>query len=269
MPAITELNRILEIISHTTFEKNSQRYRSTHIYRGLPDDHYELKTSLQRICKEKQNVLEKMILRNFSKYAVLDVPEIEKSVWRQLILGQHHGLPTRLLDWTLSPLIGLHFATAESNLDNMEQHDCALWEIDIEEINNLLPAKYKNKLDKESAYLFTTTLLDNIAESMDIYDQDMAANAFALLEPPSIDQRIINQYSYFAVVPSGIKDIESFLNEHTQKTHKYIIDKKLRWQIRDLLDQMNINERIVFPGLDGLAQWLARYYFVKSTKNNS
>ena len=46
-------------------------------------------------------------------------------------------------------------------------------------------------------------------------------------------------------------------------TVKYVIDGSLRWDIRDLLDQWNISERTVFPGLDGLSTWLKRYYFVK------
>ena len=85
-----------------------------------------------------------------------------------------------------------------------------------------------------------------------------------LLEPPSIDQRIINQYSYFAIIPRKVQDIEAFFRDNTTNTVKYIIDRKLRWQIRDILDQMNINERVIYPGLDGLSAWLRRHYYVKS-----
>lgn len=46
-------------------------------------------------------------------------------------------------------------------------------------------------------------------------------------------------------------------------TVKYIIDKSLRWKIRDMLDRMNINERMIYPGLDGLSAWLKRHYYVK------
>ena len=45
---------------------------------------------------------------------------------------------------------------------------------------------------------------------------------------------------------------------------KYVIDKKLRWELRDILDQLNINERMIYPGTAGIAQWLARHYYVKS-----
>ena len=50
----------------------------------------------------------------------------------------------------------------------------------------------------------------------------------------------------------------------TENTVKYTIDKKLRWELRDILDQLNINERMIQPGTAGIAKWLARHYFVKS-----
>ena len=60
-----------------------------------------------------------------------------------------------------------------------------------------------------------------------------------------------------------ITDLEEFLDAHTENTVKYIIDKKLRWELRDILDQFNINERMIYPGKAGIAKWLARHYFVK------
>ena len=84
-----------------------------------------------------------------------------------------------------------------------------------------------------------------------------------IIEPPSLDPRIVNQYSFFSVIPDKMTDIENFLSEHTGLTVRYIIKKELRWRIRDMLDHLNITERIVYPGLDGLSKWLGRHYFVK------
>ena len=260
---IQDIKDIKKIADTYGFNSEIGRFRSSCLYRGLPNKDYKLVTSLQRNCKDKQGEIENSILRNFAKYSVIENPQLVESIWTQLIIGQHHGLPTRLLDWTYSPLVGLHFATSEDDLTSMDQHDCVLWQIDIEEMNSLLPTEYQNMLQSEKAYLFTKDMLVMMANDLQKYDSDMGDKAMVLLEPPSIDQRIINQYSYFSVIPKEVEDIEAFLDKHTLNTVKYVIDKNLRWQIRDMLDGMNINERIMYPGLDGISAWLKRHYYVK------
>ena len=84
-----------------------------------------------------------------------------------------------------------------------------------------------------------------------------------VIEPPSINQRIVNQYAFFSVIPLDMEDVEAFLDRQTEHTVKYVIDRKLRWRVRDMRDQLNMSERIVYPGLDGLSRWIARHYFVK------
>ena len=41
---------------------------------------------------------------------------------------------------------------------------------------------------------------------------------------------------------------------------RVLIPAELKWEVRDKLDQANISERVLFPGLDGLSRWLRRYY---------
>lgn len=260
---IHDFKEVWDIISDQAFDSRINRYRSSYLYRGMPNANFHLTTSLTRNCKELGGVLEKSILRNFTKYASIEDPGIVDSVWRQLIIGQHHGLPTRLLDWTYSPLSALHFATSGEAFSKMQENDCVIWKIDIEEINELLPDNYKARIQKEHSYLFTVEMLNEEVGCLEQYDEDMKSDAMVLVEPPSIDQRIINQYSYFSIIPKGMEDIEGFLESKTEHTIKYVIDKALKWRIRDMLDQMNVNERIMFPGLDGLSSWIRRHYYVK------
>ena len=107
-------------------------------------------------------------------------------------------------------------------------------------------------LRENQALLYTVKMLDRLVPSLEQYDWDMGESAMLIVEPPSIDPRIINQYSYFSVVPHGITDVESFLKTRTENTVKYVIDRRLRWEISDMLDQFNITERTIYPELDGL-----------------
>ena len=260
---IDTLDGLLPLLSEQNYNHNIDRNRSSYLYRGMANADYELITSLRLNCKQQARNIEPSILRNFTKYAAIEEPSIEKSVWDQMIVGQHHGLPTRLLDWSFSPLIGLNFAVTETDLRNMERHDCAVWRIDMAELHAMLPGKYQSVRRANKSTVFTVDMLSEVAPTLRDYDRDMGSSSMVIIEPPSIDPRIVNQYSFFSVIPSGMEHIEQFLRDNTVHTVKYVIRRELRWRVRDMLDQLNINERIVYPGLDGLSTWLARYYYVK------
>ena len=254
----------MPLITEQDYREDLHRNRSSYVYRGMPDTSFKMVTSLTRNCKNLQKSLEPAILENFAKYAVIDEPTIAQSVWKQMILGQHYGLPTRLLDWTHSALVGLHFATSEENMENMSAHDCMVWRIDMTEIVSILPKNYQDLVNAKRSTIFSVDMLKEVTgNSLERYDADMGDSAMVIIEPPSVNSRIINQYSFFAVVPIEISDVESFLDKYTNNTVKYVIDKRLRWRVRDMLDQLNISERIVYPGLGGLSKWIARHYYVK------
>ena len=265
---INKYEEVMDILMEIPYSNDINRYRSSNLYRGLNSASHNLVTTFTRNCKSEYN-LEKTLLRNFTKYASLEDPQLCTSIWRQMMIGQHHGLPTRLMDWTHSPLVALHFATVSGEISEIGSKDCVLWKIDMEEMNALLPKKYQEKLKNNSANLLTVDMLSEISEDIDSYDADMLDKAVAFLEPPSIDVRIINQYSYFSIIPSAISNLEVFLANMTDHTVKYIINKDVRWILRDKLDQLNISERMMFPGLDGIASWMKRRYYVNEAKERT
>lgn len=260
---IETARQAMQLLIDQPYDETRKIYRNLYVYRGISNADYKLLTSLRRNCGKKQKMLEQHILDNFSKYAENEAPSMLTSVWRRMILGQHHGLPTRLMDWTRSPLVALHFAMTEGDYTQMDMHDAAVWKIDIPNLKKHLPDEYRKILDEADSSVYTMEQLDRVTGgSLDKYDMDMGTSGMVILEPPSVDQRVVNQYSFFSVVPSGLENVDSFLEE-TENTVKYIISKDIRWHLRDALDQMNINERMIYPGLDGVAKVEGRHYYVR------
>ena len=260
---ISTLEDLMPLLSEQEYRPELGRNRSGYLYRGMPDSSYRMVTSLSRCCKGLQKTLEPAILNNFAKYAVREDEMVMHNVWLQMITGQHNGLPTRLLDWTHSALVALHFAMTEENLAEMDAHDCIVWRIDMNEQIKHLPEKYRLAVGREQTTMFSVQMMNKLAPTLDQYDEDMGDHSMVIIEPPSTNNRIIMQYSFFSAIPSEMTDIEKFLNDHTGNTVKYIIDRNLRWRVRDMLDSLNISERMLFPGLEGLSKWIARHYYVK------
>jgi hypothetical protein len=80
------------------------------------------------------------------------------------------------------------------------------------------------------------------------------------LEPPSLNERIVNQYALFSLMSRAEARLDEWLDTRPELSRRLVIPSKLKWEVRDKLDQANITERVLFPGLDGLSRWLARYY---------
>jgi hypothetical protein len=231
------------------------RHRSNFAFRGRTSAAEDLRTSLLRLGGDARNV-EGYLLRNFRKYAQRgDVPF--DSAWDWLALGQHHGLPTRLLDWTYSPYVALHFATA--NLAAYDR-DGVVWAMDYVHVHERLPEALSAVLEREGANVFTPELLARAAPDFRELEA-LADEPFCLfLEPPSLDERIVNQYALFSLVSSPTASLDDWLAGRDDLLRKIVIPSELKWEIRDKLDQANITERVLFPGLDGLTAWLSRYY---------
>jgi FRG domain len=231
------------------------RFRSRFAFRGLSDSSYRLETTLIRLGGEYAG-LERHLLRNFKKYAHKRVVERD-SLWHWLSVAQHYGLPTRVLDWTYSPLIAMHFATA-----NIEKYDVdgAIWAVNYVKAHELLPKNLKSLIEQEGANVLTVELLNEEIASLSELDALTGDVVSIFFEPPAIDDRIVNQYAFCSVMSNPCTVLDEWLLSTPELARKIIIPAELKWEIRDKLDQSNINERVLFPGLDGMSRWLKRHY---------
>ena len=246
-----------ELLFRDSFNQDIDRIRSPYIYRGLSDIEFALKTSLMRLGGNFER-LEFHLLRNFKKYAFN--PEIASNTdWEWLALAQHHGLPTRLLDWTYSPYAALHFATA-----NIEKFhiDGVIWALKYEGLSLNLPQRLRHMLETVGSNSFTAEMLNDVYDNIQQISSDEEDFVVAF-EPPSLDARIVNQYAVFTFMSRAEALLDDWLQDKPELYFRIRIPADLKWEIRDRLDQLNINERVLFPGYEGLSKWLKRHYSPK------
>jgi hypothetical protein len=250
---VSTWSELQEALFADSWRESLSRFRSSFVFRGVPRSTHGLSTSLQTGGFEAQ---ERHLLTSFRKYALRNAVHGD-AIWNWLSLAKHHGLPTRLLDWTYSPFVALHFATHHTKDFDV---DAAIWCVDYSKTNELLPNRLRKMLEGEGSNIFTTDLLNQAATSLEEFDS-LSRHPFVLFfEPPSLDERIVNQFALFSLPSSARLQLEDLLHQREEMYRRVIIPAALKWEIRDKLDQANITERVLFPGLDGLSAWLKRYF---------
>jgi hypothetical protein len=252
---VSSWNELNDCLFEDAWDEELGRFRATVAFRGMGNAEYALTTGIARLNAHSTR-LETAMLRAFIRYArVEDVPG--NSLWNWIALAQHHGLPTRLLDWTYSPFVALHFATENASLYD---RDGVVWRVNYARSNEQLPDPLKDLLEAEMTYVFTAEMLETVASTLDDFDALANRPFLAFFEPPSFDDRIVNQYALLSLPSDPTAKLEGSLNETDEAFHRIVIPSDLKGEIRDKLDQANITERVLYPGLDGLGRWLTRYY---------
>jgi len=252
---VTSWSELQEALFADSWIPEIGRYRSRYAFRGLSDAGYPVATTLMRLGGGYA-LLERHLLRNFRKYAHRRVVERD-SVWHWLSVAQHYGLPTRLLDWTYSPFAAMHFATA--HIDKYDR-DGAIWAVNYIAAHRMVPERLRSRLEFEGANVFTVEMLSESVKTLAELDQLCESPFTLFFEPPSIDDRIVNQFALFSMSSSSSLALDDWLAEHPEICRRILIPADLKWEIRDKLDQSNVTERVFFPGLEGLTAWLKRHY---------
>ena len=264
---------LMEHIYEDSWNGALKRHRPRHAFRGQCRVEGQLIPSLMRMGSHYGNI-ENLLLNDFMQYASSNRWSAH-SIWNWLALAQHHGLPTRMLDWTYSPYVALHFATSDMGTDKPIA-DGVVWCIDYGETNQHLPEKLAMKMEQYRKSVFSVALLDQVVPTLKEFDNLQSEPFVIFLEPPSLDERIINQVALFSIMsasrqhaqPEALPSLNAVLEQMEQRRghnavplcRKIIIPADLKWEIRDKMDQANITERVLFPGLDGLSRWLRRHY---------
>lgn len=245
-----------ELLFAGMWSADLDRWRSDTVYRGEGRATNELTTSLQRLGGSYAE-LERHLLRNFRKYAHRDAVARE-STWHWLALAKHHGLPTRLLDWSHSPLVALHFATENPTL---LEEDGVVLAVDYVKAAEHLPPQLRAVLDAEGSNTFTAEMLERVVTTLSELDALAGDGDFVVFyEPPSLDERITNQFAAFTLMSSASARLDDWLALHPELVRRIELPAKLKRETRDKLDQANVTERVLFPGLEGIARWLRRHY---------
>jgi hypothetical protein len=245
-------------------EREGGHLRSPYVFRGMDVANWPLATSFERLSKTqtaRPKVVERSLLRSFRKYASAGSFD-QHSEWYVLAVAQHNGLPTRCLDWTASPLVAAHFACADENYKN---NDGAIWCIHAGILRDINQSHPRAGSLHEVAWVYDTRLLERSFDGLDALDSSADKGDLLLLwEPPSLDQRIAVQHGLLSIMNSGTGSQNAFLQEHFTRypdfVRRVVIAAAMKSEVRDMLDQNNVNERALFPGLPGLCSWLKRYY---------
>ena len=231
-----------ELLFRDAWDDGIKRFRSRFVFRGVEDSNFRLETSLIRL-RGPYAELERHLIRNFRKYSPRTAV-VQDTVWHWLTLGQHYGLPTRVLDWTISPFIALHFAVWHA--EYMDRPG-AVWMINLAAWRSTLPPKAKRVRDQEKVWAFDIDSLQKVADSLSKFDA-LAKKPFAVFyEPPSFDDRVVNQYAMLSALSNPSLAFDDWLESTPIPRRKIVIPAQLKWEIRDKLDHCNINDRMLFP----------------------
>jgi len=191
------------------------------IYRGVQRAGYKLIPKVGRI-KRYTTRLERDILVLFKLHSrpYLESEPTNEAEW--LAIAQHHGLPTRLLDWTRNPLVAAYFA-----LEKRSGEDPAIYVLNARMV-----------LDPE----------DPIQNPFKVWGP-------GVLYPPHITPRIAAQAGVFTVQPRP----QAPLNNRVKGIERLVIDKASREKLLTELYRYGVHRGTLFPDLDGQAgfiRWL-------------
>jgi hypothetical protein len=228
---ITSFKKFVEIIEerHSPNPANPLKW----IFRGQDNYSYKLIPSVGRLLGTERYPTEEAVLKaeknSFHSFEIQTYHELkEHNLFLLLAVAQHHGLKTRLLDWTFSPFVALFFA-----VENQEKHN----------VDGALFGFYRMKS------------LTNVLRAKKHPFADLGVSQYQYLSIPSLTPRITAQSGLFQLFKNPTLPFEK-----DDQLEKFIIPASVKQELKNDLSNFGISYNTLFPGMDGLAKYLNFVY---------
>jgi hypothetical protein len=223
-------------------------------YRGQRLASWPLRTALERVSLQGFYVpqAEQFMLIKFRAISHQYRDEIGdlSGLLEVLALMQHHGAPTRLLDWTRSPFVATFFAF---NDVLAEDKTCAVWAIRPA----ALAGENKKILESQFSGTYDFGLKDDKVLGDLFYREQVSL--VDCVEPRRLNRRMVAQQGTF-VCPGDTRigfmdNLKAYPTSVAKKALvKLVLPASLRTEVLAELKKMNITEATLFPGLDGFCR---------------
>ncbi len=238
------INSISELLGH--LQNDIGTYDEDIWFRG--QGHFDWKLT-PGVFRFSDKYSETTLLTRFKQSASLLIDTSPKDDFDWLFLMQHYGVPTRLLDWTESPLVALYFAiSSEEYIDD----DSALWMLKPIELNRLANIR---TLEKNFIPSFDDEYLENYSIKSVSSNKRVELSPVATIATRN-NSRIQAQLGVFTIHHLDKKPLEDFCGK--SEIIKYKIPKESKENLRKELDLLSINKFSLFPELSSIGEILKK-----------
>ena len=214
---------------------------SSWVFRGLGDMAFTLTPGAGRVGNYSL-ALERTSLEIFERRAAEFFDAVRLSEWDKMAIAQHHGLPTRLLDWTTNPLIAAFFAVSASP---------GLVEIqDAKGKRHWVVPDQTNVPARVIAFRVRSSMVVDPQRDPDPFKR----KSIDFVLPRSVTSRIVNQSGLFSCHPNpSLPWIDPLLSSK----NLFDIDGSMRSFFRRRLFYLGVDSQRIMGGLDGIGGRLA------------
>ena len=213
-------------------------------FRGHADSTWRLSPSLARHGGIEH---EMPLVKRFKQNALPHMQTRPENEWEWLFVMQHHGLPTRLLDWTESALVGLYFVLSDSS-PTVREKPGALWALSPIGLNQ--HSKYQSNYAGDIPGFGDDEHLDQYLPS-NVEKQKITLGPLAAIALRNTS-RMQMQLGVFTVSHKELAPLDA--EEKVDHIWRYIIPAEAKDGMRQELEMLNITKLSMFPELPNVAE---------------